>query len=98
MASDFVRTLLVEQRKRMVGGIMSHAENSSWWAKLTKQEQLAFREKVLASTGAYHDVVLDCLKAAVGDGAIVNEEAIRLIQNLHDRTARIERHLGGNAP
>lgn len=95
MAQDsFVRTLLVEQRKRMVGGIMAHAENSAWYAKLTREERLAFREKVLASTGAYHDVVLDCLKAAVGDGAVVNEDAIRLIQSLHDRTARIEKQLG----
>ena len=74
---------------------MSHAENSGWWSKLDRAEQKAFRDKVLASTGAYHDVVLDCLKASVGDGFVVNEDAIRLLQSVHDRTGRIEKSLGG---
>jgi hypothetical protein len=91
MASDFVRALLVEQRKRMVGGVLAHAEQSAWWPKLSKQEQLAFRDKVLSSTGVYHDVVLDCVKAAVGDGAVINEEALSLIRDLHDRQVRRER-------
>jgi hypothetical protein len=91
MASDFVRNLLIEQRKRMVGGIMAHAEQSGWWPKMSRSEQLAFRDKVLASTGAYHDVVLDCVKAAVGDGAVINEEAMGLIRDLHDREVRRDR-------
>lgn len=91
MASDFVRNLLIEQRRRMVGGIMSHAEQSPWWSKMTPGEQRVFREKVLSSTGAYHDVVLDCVKAAVGDGAVINEEAITLIRDLHDRELRRDR-------
>jgi hypothetical protein len=91
MASDFVRALLIEQRKRMVGGVMSHAEGSSWWGKLTVDEQRAFRDKVLSSTGAYHDVVLDCVKAAVGNGAVINEEALNLIRDLHDRQMRVSR-------
>lgn len=91
MASDFVRNLLIEQRRRMVGGIMSHAEQSPWWSKMTVGEQRVFREKVLASTGAYHDVVLDCVKAAVGDGAVINEEALALIRSVHDKVVRGER-------
>ena len=91
MATDFLRGFLVERRKRMVGGIMHFAESSPWWDRLSRDEQRAYRDKVLESTGAYHDAVLDCLKAALGDGIIVNEEAIRLIQNVHDRVARMDR-------
>lgn len=91
MATDFLRGFLVERRKRMVGGIMHFAESSPWWGRLSREEQKAYRDKVLESTGAYHDAVLDALKAAVGDGIIVNEEAIRLIQNVHDRVVRLDR-------
>jgi hypothetical protein len=89
MAPDFARGLLIEQRRRMVGGIMAHAEQSQWWPDLDHDEQRAFRDKVLGSTGAYHDVALDCLKAAA-DGPFPTDQALTLIQSLHERAERIE--------
>jgi len=88
---DFVRGLLAEQRKRAVGSILSHCEQSPWWHRLSVEEQRALREKVLSSLGQYHDVVLDSLKASIGTGTIVNDEAIRLIVDTHDKVARLSR-------
>lgn len=95
MASDFVRNLMLEQRKRLVGSLLSGIEQSDWYPELDNQERKQLRERVLSSVGSYHDVVLDVLKAATPD-AIVSDDAIRLLQAVHDRTARIERELKKN--
>ena len=82
MASEFVRNLMIEQRKRVVGSIMSHAEKNIF-PSLSVPQQRAFRDKVLSSIGAYHDTCLDVLKASVDDGFVVNTEAIDLLRNIH---------------
>lgn len=87
--SDMMKRLISEQRKRVVGGILYHAEESSWWAKLTPVEQKTFRDKVLSSVGAFYDIVLDVIK--VNDGEIVNEHALALIEQIHDSQRRLER-------
>ena len=69
---------------------MAHAEQSQWWPELDHDEQRAFRDKVLGSTGAYHDVALDCLKAAAADGPFPMDQAMSLIQTLNERAERIE--------
>lgn len=84
MASDFVRNLLIEQRKRVVGSIMNHAERNVF-PHLPPADQRAFREKVISSIGAYHDTCLDVLKASVDDGYLVNEEALLLLRDIHSR-------------
>lgn len=84
MSSDFVRNLLIEQRKRLVGSIMTHAEKTLF-DRMTPPEQRAFREKVLSAVGAYHDTCLDVLKASVNDGSIVNTEALELLRDIHAR-------------
>lgn len=89
--SDFATKLASEQRGRLVGSILGHAERAPWWAKLTNADRKAFRDKVLASVGVYHDFVLDCLRAA-DDGSVVNEEALRLLQSIHSSLAR-DRHV-----
>ena len=48
-------------------------------------EAEAFRDKVLASIGAYHDTCLDMLKASVDDGAVVNAEALELLRDIHGK-------------
>lgn len=82
MASDFVRNLLIEQRKRAVGGIMSHAEKNMF-PVLSPSQQKMFRDKVLSSIGSYHDTCLDILKASVDDGYVVNQEALDLLRKIH---------------
>lgn len=84
MSSDFVRNLLIEQRKRLVGSVMTHAEKNLF-DKMTPTEQRAFREKILSSVGAYHDTCLDILKASVNDGSVVNAEALELLRDIHTK-------------
>lgn len=82
MSSDFVRNLLIEQRKRLAGSVMGYAEKTLF-DRMTPPEQRAFREKVLSAVGAYHDTCLDILKASVNDGSVVNAEALTLLTEIH---------------
>ena len=86
---DQLRRLAGEARKRAVGGILAAAENSPWWDRLTTPEQRAHRDKVIGSINAYHDVVLDMIKVSQAD-ALVNEETLRVIQQVHAAAERIE--------
>lgn len=91
--ADIVRSLAVEQRKRLVASLMSHAEQSSWWSKLSSIEQRELRKKVLDSVGTYHDFILDVVKVS-GEDSMVNEQALGLIQQVHAGQTRLERALG----
>lgn len=82
MASEFVRNLLIEQRKRVVSSVMTHLERNVF-PKLSEAEQRATRDKVLAAIGVYHDTCLDVLKASVNDGSVINEQALELISEIH---------------
>jgi hypothetical protein len=81
-ADETVRALAIEQRKRLVGGVMSYAEKSSWWGRLTKDQQEDLRDKVLDSIGRYHDFMLDVIKVG-HDDSIRNEHAIAMIEQIH---------------
>lgn len=85
--SQMIFDLMVEQRKRMVAGVMNHAEKSGWWNKLRVEEQRAFRSKVLDSTGVYSDLCRDLVKVA-GVGSIVNDEVVEMIRDLHRTSQR----------
>jgi hypothetical protein len=50
MAEDMVRRLVVEQRKRLIAGILGHAERSPWWERLSRAEQEELRTTVLSAT------------------------------------------------
>jgi len=81
--NPFVRNLLGEQRKRLTGAIMSHAEQT-FYDRLSVKERNEFRDKVLSGISQYHDTVLDILKSSVDDGSfMVNEEALRMITQIH---------------
>jgi hypothetical protein len=79
--SDILADLAGEQRARLVGSVLGHAEREVY-PQLTPQQRKAFRDKVLACVGVYHDFVLDCLRAA-NKGSVVNEEAMRLLGDIH---------------
>ena len=89
MPSEFVRNLLIEQRKRVVSSIMTHSEKSIF-PSLSATQQKIFRDKVLSSIGAYHDTCLDILKASVNDGSVVNAEALDLLQDIHNTLKKME--------
>lgn len=87
---DFVRGLLNEQRKRLVGTLMQYLEENVYpivdvgyepsQAAAMKRE---IRSKVLSSVGQYHDSSLDMLKVTVSDGMEGNEEVLRILHLIH---------------
>ena len=88
MANEFVRNLLMEQRRRAVGSIMSHAERELF-PSLTPKQRQEFRDKVLASVGVYHDTCLDILKASVDDGIVPNGVLLEKLAELHQAVEAI---------
>lgn len=90
--SDFVRQLALEQRRRAVAGLMEHFEKNVaplLPANVRSQALRDYRVKVMSSVGQYHDFVLDCLKASVNDGSIVNDEAMRILARIENNQRRI---------
>lgn len=83
-SNEFVRNLLIEQRKRLTGSLMTHIERNVY-PHLSQKERQELREKVLASIGVYHDTCLDMVKASVNDGSFVNEEALLLLRSIHGK-------------
>lgn len=92
--ADVWRAFAGRQRERVIASVMGHAERSAWWDKMTPAERKAFRDKVLSSVGAYHDVVLDLLRS-VDDQSIGNPEVVRLLDLVHasqkELTAKVTR-------
>lgn len=87
---EFVRNMLNEQRKRLVGTLMQHLE-AQVYPHLNDRERHDLRKKVLAATSSYHDICLDLLKASVNDGSMVNDEAIRLLARLNTEVRALTR-------
>lgn len=90
--SEFVRNMLIEQRKRAVGGLMQYIEKNVYH-RLHPSERDDLRAKVLESIGVYHDLCLDMLKASVSDGSVVNEEAIVAMAELHAEVRALRKDL-----
>lgn len=84
---QFVRNLLIEQRRRTVGALMGHIEERVY-PRLPAAERKELRDKVLQTVNAYHDICLDVLKSSVNDGSVVNEEALRLLAEIHGTVVR----------
>lgn len=82
MSSSFVRNLLNEQRKRLVGSLMTYLEDNVF-EHLDEVEQKELRRKVLSAASQYHDVCLDMMKSSVETGTVLNEEAMRLLASIH---------------
>ncbi len=94
MSNDFVRAMLMEQRRRLIGSIMEYTEQCVF-PRLEEHEQRAFRKKVLQSVGVYHDTVLDMVKASVNDGFMVNEAALEAIERLHVDLRAVRKAVNG---
>lgn len=84
--------LLAEQRKRCLATIMSSAEASSWWTKLSGQQQNDFREQVRHSLAVFYDLTRDVIKVTEDDTPR-NELALDLITSLHTQQQKIIDHL-----
>lgn len=80
--ADVWRTFAGKQRERAVASILGHCERSPWWRELTPDQRRALRDKVLASVGVYHDVVLDLLRS-IDDQSLGNPEVVRILDLVH---------------
>jgi hypothetical protein len=92
VGESIVRALAIEQRRRLVAGVMNATEASTWWGKLTPAERSEYRQMVMDKIGVYHDFMLDIIKVG-GDDQMVGEESLALIQRVHDSLRRIEMQL-----
>lgn len=84
--ADLARDLAIEQRKRLVASVMEYLEREVY-PHLPPPKRAPLRTKVLDSIGTYHDFVLDVLKVNRED-VIQNDEALRLLQAIHDHQRR----------
>lgn len=91
---NFVRNMLNEQRRRVVGSLMQYFE-ANVYEHLTPAQQKELRGRVIASIGQYHDVCLDMLKASVNDGTVMNDEAARLLARLNTEVGRLTKAVNG---
>lgn len=85
---QFVRNMLDQQRKRLLGSLMQYLEQNVY-QHLSVDEQQALRQKVLQAVSAHHDVCLDLLKSSVSDGSVVNAQALELIEQMHSELQEI---------
>lgn len=92
MSNDFVKNLVVEQRKRLVGSLMDYIERNVY-QYLPPEERVALREKVLMAVGTYHDTILDIIKASVNDGSELNENALVMLRDLNRSIEMLKRNL-----
>jgi hypothetical protein len=88
-SNEFVRNLLIEQRKRLTGTLMKYLE-AQVYPTLNPRQRTELRDKVLAAIGAYHDTCLDILKASVDDGSEQNVLAMEF-RDLNSNLARLLR-------
>lgn len=86
---DMIVRLAGKQRKRFIAGVLGAAEGSAWWTRLNPAEQREYRSKILSMAGNYHDFMLDVIGVR-GEDQLVSEQAIRLIEQVHDSQRRIE--------
>lgn len=93
MADSQVKKLAVEQRKRLIAGLLNVVEQSAWYKSLTEQQRRDYRSEVMTRVGTYHDFMLDVIKVASDDDAVVNERALELLEQVHAGQRQLERSL-----
>ena len=79
--------VVTEQRKRCLASILGAAEASAWWGRLSKDEQLAYRQRVIDALGVFYDLCRDVIKVSDDDG-VRNEHAVDLIERIHTQVTR----------
>ena len=93
MADSQVKKLAVEQRKRLIAGLLNAVEQSPWYKTLSEDQRRTYRTEVMTRVGTYHDFMLDVIKVASDDDAIVNERALELLEQVHAGQRQLERSL-----
>jgi hypothetical protein len=85
--------LLGEQRKRCYATILTSAETSPWWSKLTATQQQTYRENVRSALTIFYDLTRDIVKISDEDEALRNQHALELIRAVHTQTTHISEAL-----
>lgn len=85
--SAVVVRVVTEQRKRCLASILGGAENAPWWGRLSREEQLAYRQKVIDALGVFYDLVRDVIKVSDDDG-LRNDHVVELIERIHTQVQR----------
>jgi hypothetical protein len=85
--SGAVIRVVTEQRKRCLASILGAAETSTWWPRLTKDEQLAYRQRVIDALGVFYDLCRDVIKVSDEDG-LRNDHVVDLIERIHVQVTR----------
>jgi len=81
--------VVAEQRKRCLASILSAAETAPWWGKLSRPEQIAYRQKVIDSLGVFYDLCRDVIKVSEDD--LRNAYAVELIEKVYAQQAEMLR-------
>lgn len=82
-AGEYARNVADLQRKRLVGSILGFAEQHMY-PTMPTDVRAAFRSKVLASVGVYHDFVIDSFKATIPEDGSMNELVIEKLGQMAD--------------
>jgi hypothetical protein len=90
--APLVVRLLAEQRKRCLATILTSAENSLWWARLSDTQQTTYRDQVRAALAVFYDLTRDLLKVTEDD-SMRNDLALDLIRSMHTQTSQIKERL-----
>lgn len=88
----FVKKLAIEHRGRLVASLMDVVEKDmlpSVPTAVRGELKDRARTRVMQAVGSYHDFVLDCLKASVGQDSVVNEEYLRVLEAIHTDVKRL---------
>lgn len=82
-AGDYAIAVADRQRRRLVGSIMGFAEQQLF-PLMPTDVRAAFRSKVLASVGVYHDFVIDSFRATIPQDGSLNEAVVEALGQLAD--------------
>lgn len=91
-ATPMVMRLLAEQRKRCLATILTSAESSSWWTRLSEAQQSHFRDQVRSALAVFYDLTRDVIKVT-DDDTMRNDLALDLIRSVHTQTTRMSEKL-----
>ncbi len=80
--------VVTEQRKRCLASILGAAETSPWWGRLTREEQIAFRQKVIDSLGVFYDLCRDVIRVSEDEDGPRNELVVAMLQRIHTEVSR----------
>lgn len=85
--SGAVTRVVTEQRKRCLATILGAAETSPWWGRLSKDEQVAYRSRVIEALNVFYDLCRDVIKVTDED-VVRNEHVVDLIERIHNQVSR----------